>query len=153
MLFRSEGVLRGLSSPTLLAHEVGTGKTLTLITTAMEMRRLGLANKPCIIVQRSTYEQFVKEIKNQYPNAKVLAPNAKDLRAKERQSLFAKIAYNDWDIVILYHDYLDRIPDDPRREAQLIQEKIDERISIMMELDITSLLQNILIGLRYFISP
>ncbi len=130
-----EGVLRGLSSPTLLAHEVGTGKTLTLITTAMEMRRLGLANKPCIIVQRSTYEQFVKEIKNQYPNAKVLAPNAKDLRAKERQSLFAKIAYNDWDIVVLYHDYLDRIPDDPRREAQLIQEKIDERISIMMELD------------------
>lgn len=132
---QKEGVIRGLESATLLAHEVGTGKTLTLITTAMEMRRLGLAKKPTIVVQRSTYKQFVKEIKNQYPNAKVLAPSAKDLTAKQRQQLFAKIAYNDWDIVVLYHSYLDSIPDNPQRVAQYIDEKIQEKMDLLAEME------------------
>ena len=129
------GVIRGLEGATLLAHEVGTGKTLTLISTAMEMRRLGLAKKPTIIVQRSTYKQFVKEIKNQYPNAKVLAPSAKDLTGKQRQQLFAKIAYNDWDIVVLYHSYLDSIPDDPQRVAQYINERIQEKMELLEEME------------------
>ncbi|MFC4672646.1 helicase-related protein, partial [Dysgonomonas termitidis] len=132
---QKEGVIRGLESATLLAHEVGTGKTLTLITIAMEMRRLGLAKKPAIIVQRSTYKQFVKEIKNQYPNAKVLAPSEKDLTAKQRQQLFAKIAYNDWDIVVLYHSYLDSIPDNPQRVAQYIDEKISEKMDLLAEME------------------
>lgn len=132
---QKEGVIRGLEGATLLAHEVGTGKTLTLITTAMEMRRLGLAKKPTIVVQRSTYKQFVKEIKNQYPNAKVLAPSAKDLTAKQRQQLFAKIAYNDWDIVVLYHSYLDSIPDDPGRVAQYIDERIAEKMDLLDEME------------------
>ncbi|NDV97357.1 hypothetical protein D0T84_21010 [Dysgonomonas sp. 521] len=132
---QKEGVIRGLESATLLAHEVGTGKTLTLITTAMEMRRLGLAKKPTIVVQRSTYKQFVKEIKNQYPNAKVLAPSAKDLTAKQREQLFAKIAYNDWDIVVLYHSYLDSIPDNPQRVAQYIDEKIQEKMDLLAEME------------------
>lgn len=133
---QKEGVIRGLEGATLLAHEVGTGKTLTLITTAMEMRRLGLAKKPTIVVQRSTYKQFVKEIKNQYPNAKVLAPSAKDLSAKQRQQLFAKIAYNDWDIVVLYHSYLDSIPDDARRVAQYIDERIQEKMDLLEEMEL-----------------
>lgn len=132
---QKEGVIRGLESATLLAHEVGTGKTLTLITTAMEMRRLGLAKKPTIIVQRSTYKQFVKDIKNQYPNAKVLAPSAKDLTAKQREQLFAKIAYNDWDIIVLYHSYLDSIPDNPQRVAQYIDEKIQEKMDLLAEME------------------
>lgn len=132
---QKEGVIRGLEGATLLAHEVGTGKTLTLITTAMEMRRLGLAKKPAIVVQRSTYKQFVKEIKNQYPNAKVLAPSSKDLSAKQRQQLFAKIAYNDWDIVVLYHSYLDSIPDDPGRVAQYIDERIAEKMDLLEEME------------------
>lgn len=132
---QKEGVIHGLEGATLLAHEVGTGKTLTLITTAMEMRRLGLAKKPTIVVQRSTYNQFVKEIKNQYPNAKVLAPSAKDLTAKQRQQLFAKIAYNDWDIVVLYHSYLDSIPDDPGRVAQYIDERIQEKMDLLEEME------------------
>lgn len=89
------GVMRGLQGATLLAHEVGTGKTLTLITTAMEMRRLGIAQKPCIVVQRSTFNQFASEIKSLYPAARVLVPSEKDLTASQRQELFAKIAYND----------------------------------------------------------
>lgn len=132
---QKEGVIRGLEGATLLAHEVGTGKTLTLITTAMEMRRLGLAKKPAIVVQRSTYKQFVKEIKNQYPNAKVLAPSSKDLSTKQRQQLFAKIAYNDWDIVVLYHSYLDSIPDDPGRVAQYIDERIAEKMDLLEEME------------------
>lgn len=132
---QKEGVIRGLQAATLLAHEVGTGKTLTLITTAMEMRRLGIAKKPAIVVQRSTYRQFVKEIKNQYPNAKVLAPSSKDLTAKQREQLFAKIAYNDWDIVVLYHSYLDSIPDDPQRIAQYMDERIQEKMDLLNEME------------------
>ena len=124
---QKKAVLRALQKSTLFAHEVGTGKTMALITTAMEMRRLGLAKKPAIVVQRSTYKQFVNEIKKLYPNAKVLAPSAKDLTRAEREKLFAKIAYNDWDIVIMYHGYLDGIPDDPDRVRQYIQEKIEEK--------------------------
>lgn len=93
----------------------------------MEMRRLGIAHKPCIVVQRSTYEQFVNEIKSLYPAARVLVPSAKDLTASQRQQLFAKIAYNDWDIVVLYHGYLDAIPDDPIRVNQYIDGLIEER--------------------------
>lgn len=129
------GVMRGLQGPTLLAHEVGTGKTITLISTAMEMRRLGIAHKPCIVVQRSTYEQFVNEIKSLYPAARVLVPSAKDLTASQRQQLFAKIAYNDWDIVVLYHGYLDAIPDDPIRVNQYIDGLIEEKVEQLKEVE------------------
>ena len=129
------GVMRGLQGATLLAHEVGTGKTITLISTAMEMRRLGIAKKPCIVVQRSTYEQFVNEIKSLYPSARVLVPSAKDLTASQRQQLFAKIAYNDWDIVVLYHGYLDAIPDDPIRVNQYIDGLIEEKVEQLKEVE------------------
>lgn len=129
------GVMRGLQGPTLLAHEVGTGKTITLISTAMEMRRLGIAHKPCIVVQRSTDEQFVNEIKSLYPAARVLVPSAKDLTASQRQQLFAKIAYNDWDIVVLYHGYLDAIPDDPIRVNQYIDGLIEEKVEQLKEVE------------------
>ena len=129
------GVMRGLQGATLLAHEVGTGKTITLISSAMEMRRLGIAHKPCIVVQRSTYEQFVNEIKSLYPAARVLVPSAKDLTASQRQQLFAKIAYNDWDIVVLYHGYLDAIPDDPIRVNQYIDGLIEEKVEQLKEVE------------------
>jgi len=132
------GVIKALRNATLLAHEVGTGKTMTLITTAMEMRRLGMAKKPCIVVQRSTYEQFVKEIKELYPQAKVLVPSATDLTAAQRQQLFAKIAYNDWDIVVLYHGYLDGIPDDPTRVNNYIDELIEEKLELLEEVRATN---------------
>ena len=128
-------VLRNLEKATLDAHEVGTGKTITLISTAMEMRRLGLAKKPTIVIQRSTYNQFINQIKELYPNAKVLVPSAKDLKQAQRKQLFAKIAYNDWDIVVLYHSYLDAIPDDPARVADYIDEQIQEKLELLDELE------------------
>lgn len=132
------GVLRALQGATLLAHEVGTGKTLTLITTAMEMRRLGIAQKPCIVVQRSTFNQFASEIKSLYPAARVLVPSEKDLTAAQRQELFAKIAYNDWDIVVLYHSYLDAIPDAPERVNEYIDALIAEKLQQLEEIEINS---------------
>lgn len=128
---QKEAALRCIESATLLAQEVGTGKTIALISAAMEMRRLGTAKKPCIVVQRSTYKQFVKEIKTLYPSAKVLSPSAKDLTAVQRKQLFAKIAYNDWDIVVLYHGYLDGIPDDPKRVDQYIDDLIQEKLDMI----------------------
>lgn len=128
---QKDGVFRSLRGSTLLAHEVGTGKTLTLITTAMEMKRLGLANKPTIVVQKATLGQFVKEIKNQYPNARILVPTAKDLKASERENLYSKIAFNDWDIVVLYHSFLDSIPDDPKRVSAYISQIIQEKLDLM----------------------
>lgn len=132
------GVMRGLQGATLLAHEVGTGKTLTLITTAMEMRRLGIAQKPCIVVQRSTFNQFASEIKSLYPAARVLVPSEKDLTASQRQELFAKIAYNDWDIVVLYHSYLDAIPDAPERVNEYIDALIAEKLQQLEEIEVNS---------------
>ena len=132
------GVMRGLQGATLLAHEVGTGKTLTLITTAMEMRRLGIAQKPCIVVQRSTFNQFASEIKSLYPAARVLVPSEKDLTASQRQELFAKIAYNDWDIVVLYHSYLDAIPDAPERVNEYIDTLIAEKMQQLEEIEANS---------------
>ena len=130
--------MRGLQGATLLAHEVGTGKTLTLITTAMEMRRLGIAQKPCIVVQRSTFNQFASEIKSLYPAARVLVPSEKDLTASQRQELFAKIAYNDWDIVVLYHSYLDAIPDAPERVNEYIDTLIAEKMQQLEEIEANS---------------
>jgi len=120
------GVKKALAGATLLAHQVGTGKTYTLITIAMEMKRLGLAKKPVIVVQRATTPQFVASFRRLYPNAKLLVPNKKDLEAKQRKKLFAKIGLNEWDAVILYHDFLTRIPDKPDRQIAYIQERIAE---------------------------
>lgn len=75
---QARAVVTCVTQPTLLAHEVGTGKTFTLITTAMEMRRLGTAKKPMIVVQNATVGQFVSSAKALYPNAKILTIDDSD---------------------------------------------------------------------------
>lgn len=124
---QKRGVIRDLSAPTMLAHEVGTGKSFTLITTAMEMRRLGTARKPMIVVQNATVAQMTSDVKLLYPNAKVLSLTEKDRDAEGRRAFYAKIKYNDWDIIIIPQSTFERIPDSPERELQFIQEKIDEK--------------------------
>ena len=121
------GAIKGLISPTMLAHEVGTGKSFTLITTAMEMRRLGTAKKPMIVVQNATVAQLTADAKLLYPNAKVLSLSEQDRDAEGRRAFYAKIKYNDWDIIIVPQSTFERIPDSPERELQFIQEKIDEK--------------------------
>lgn len=121
------GAIKGLVAPTMLAHEVGTGKSFTLITTAMEMRRLGTAKKPMIVVQNATVAQMTADTKLLYPNAKVLSLSEQDRDAEGRRAFYAKIKYNDWDIIIVPQSTFERIPDSPERELQFIQEKIDEK--------------------------
>ena len=121
------GAIKGLISPVMLAHEVGTGKSFTLITTAMEMRRLGTAKKPMIVVQNATVAQMTADVKLLYPNAKVLSLSEQDRDAEGRRAFYAKIKYNDWDIIIVPQSTFERIPDSPERELQFIQEKIDEK--------------------------
>lgn len=124
---QKRGVMRGVIAPTMLAHEVGTGKSFTLITTAMEMRRLGTAKKPMIVVQNATVAQMTADAKLLYPNAKVLSLSEKDRSAEGRRAFYAKIKYNSWDLVIVPQSTFERIPDSPERELQFIQEKIDEK--------------------------
>jgi N12 class adenine-specific DNA methylase len=128
---QKRGVMRGVTSPTMLAHEVGTGKSFTLISTAMEMRRLGTAQKPMIVVQNATVAQMTADAKLLYPNAKILSLSEKDRSAEGRRAFYAKIKFNDWDIIIVPQSTFERIPDSPERELQFIQEKIDEKKHII----------------------
>ena len=119
-------VQRAIKQSVLLAHSVGTGKTFTMITAAMELKRLGLAKKPMIVVQNATLEQFAKSFKDLYPAANILAPTKKEMDSENRQRLFNKIAYGDWDAIIIPQSFLNYIPDDPIREIAYINEQIEQ---------------------------
>lgn len=125
---QQQAVVRATTQPVMLAHEVGTGKTITLISSAMEMRRLGTAKKPMIVVQNATTPQFVKEAKDLYPNAKILTVSERDRTKEGRQEFYAKNKYNDWDLIIVPQSVFDMIPDSESRMRDFIQEKIDEKM-------------------------
>ena len=125
---QQQAVARGLTQPLMLAHEVGTGKTISLISTAMEMRRLGTAKKPMIVVQNATTQQFVSDAKDLYPNAKILTVSDRDRTAEGRQEFYAKIKYNDWDLIIIPQSVFDMIPDSESRMQDFINEKIEEKM-------------------------
>lgn len=125
---QQQAVARGLTQALMLAHEVGTGKTISLISTAMEMRRLGTAKKPMIVVQNATTQQFVADAKDLYPNAKILTVSDRDRTAEGRQEFYAKIKYNDWDLIIVPQSVFDMIPDSEERMRDFINEKIEEKM-------------------------
>ena len=131
---QAKAIVRGTMQPLLLAHEVGTGKTFTLISTAMEMRRLGTAKKPMIVVQNATVGQFVASAKELYPNAKVLTLEDKDHTGEGRKNFYAKIKYNDWDMIVVPQSVFERIPDSEERQMRFIQDKIDEKIAILEQM-------------------
>lgn len=131
---QGKAIVRGTMQPLLLAHEVGTGKTFTLISTAMEMRRLGTAHKPMIVVQNATVGQFAASAKELYPNAKVLVLDDNDRNAEGRKNFYANIKYNDWDMVIIPQSTLDKIPDRNERQMQFIQDKIDEKMLVLEQM-------------------
>lgn len=130
-LHQSKAVIRATTEPLMMAHEVGTGKTYTLISTAMEMRRLGTAKKPMIVVQNATLGQFVSSAKEIYPNAKMLTISEADRTVEGRAAFYAKIKYNDWDIIIVPQSVFEMIPDSEERKRAFIQEKIDEKKFIL----------------------
>lgn len=131
---QAKAVIRGTTQSQLLAHEVGTGKTFTLISTAMEMRRLGTARKPMIVVQNSTVGQFVESAKALYPNAKVLTLEDADRNAQGRKDFYAKIRYNDWDMIVIPQSVLDMIPDSEERQIRFIQDKIAEKMLVLQQM-------------------
>ena len=131
---QSKAVVRGTMQSLMLAHEVGTGKTYTLITTAMEMRRLGTAKKPMIVVQNSTLGQFVASAKALYPDARILSLEDKDRNAQGRKDFYAKIRYNDWDMVVIPQSVLEKIDDHPDRKRKFIEDTIAEKLEVIDQL-------------------
>jgi N12 class adenine-specific DNA methylase len=131
---QGRAIVRGTQQPLLLAHEVGTGKTFTLISTAMEMRRLGTARKPMIVVQNATVGQFVASAKELYPNAKILTLEEADRSAEGRKNFYAKIRYNDWDIIVVPQSTFEFIPDSEEREMTFVQDKIEEKMLILEQM-------------------
>ena len=128
---QAKAVIRATTQPLMLAHEVGTGKTYTLISTAMEMRRLGTARKPMIVVQNATVGQFVASTKALYPNAKILTLEDADRNAEGRRNFYAKIRYNDWDMIVVPQSVFERIPDSEERQIRFIEDKVEEKMMVL----------------------
>jgi N12 class adenine-specific DNA methylase/adenine-specific DNA methylase len=123
-LHQKTSVARNMVESNLMAHPVGSGKTYVYATTAMEWKRLGLATKPAIAVLKSTLGQVEEAFRRLYPQARLLVPHEKDFSRENRQKMLARIATGDYDAVILTHDNLNGIPDDPVRERNYITERI-----------------------------
>ena len=128
---QGRAIVRGTMQPLLLAHQVGTGKTFTLISTAMEMRRLGTARKPMIVVQNATVGQFVANAKELYPNAKILTLEEADRTADGRKNFYAKIRHNDWDMIVVPQSTFEFIPDSEERQMQFVKDKIEEKKAVL----------------------
>lgn len=128
---QAKAVIRATTQPLMLAHEVGTGKTYTLISTAMEMRRLGTARKPMIVVQNATVGQFVASAKALYPNAKILTLEDADRNAEGRRNFYAKIRYNDWDMIVVPQSVFQMIPDSEERQIRFVEDKIEEKMAVL----------------------
>ncbi|MEO0376871.1 MAG: DEAD/DEAH box helicase family protein, partial [Cyanobacteria bacterium P01_A01_bin.17] len=124
---QKDGVWRALQSDTaLFAHVVGSGKTFTMAASAIEMRRLGIAKKPMIVVPNHMLRQFTRELQQLYPNAKVLAATENDSKASKRKELMARIATGDWDAVIVTHSAFTRLPISKSQEREFYQAQKDE---------------------------
>lgn len=132
--YQAKAVVKCVTQPTMLAHEVGTGKTFTLITTAMEMRRLGTAKKPMIVVQNATVGQFVASAKSLYPKAKILTLEDADRNAEGRKNFYAKIKYNDWDMIVVPQSTFEFIPDSEERQIRFINDKIEEKLLVLEQM-------------------
>lgn len=132
--YQAKAVVKCVTQPTMLAHEVGTGKTFTLIATAMEMRRLGTAKKPMIVVQNATVGQFVASAKSLYPKAKILTLEDADRNAEGRKNFYAKIKYNDWDMIVVPQSTFEFIPDSEERQIRFINDKIEEKLLVLEQM-------------------
>ena len=134
-----DAIYRGVIDGTvLLAHEVGFGKTATMVATAQERKRLGLANKPIFVVPKATHEQFVGQFMELYPGAKLLSPDASDFTAGKRQTFLSRIATGDWDGVILSSEQFEKIPVSPETEAKWISQQREELAGALIDFDADS---------------
>ena len=119
---------------TLLAHEVGAGKTFTMAAAAMEAKRLGLCSKPMFVVPNHLAGQWASEFLRLYPSANILVTTKKDFEKYNRKRLCARIATGDYDAVIIGHSQFEKIPVSQERQEQLLQDQIDELAEGIREL-------------------
>jgi N12 class adenine-specific DNA methylase/SAM-dependent methyltransferase len=122
------GVARALAEPygTFFDYEVGAGKTYTIAMTLMEMKRLGMVNKPCIVVKNSTVNDFRNDFLKAYPQARVLAIDSSEFTKESAAAYVAQIANGDWDAVILPQSLFKRIPMSGRGQAQFVADQTAE---------------------------
>ena len=109
---------------TLLAHEVGAGKTFEMVAAAMESKRLGLCQKPLFVVPNHLTEQWASEFLRLYPSANILAATKKDFEPRNRKKFCGRIATGDYDAIIIGHSQFERIPVSQERQERLLQEQI-----------------------------
>ena len=121
---------------TLLAHEVGAGKTYEMAASAMEAKRLGLCQKSLFVVPNHLTEQWASEFLNLYPNAKLLVARRKDFETANRKKFCARIATGDYDAIIIGHSQFERIPLSFERQERIIQEQIYEALAAINELKV-----------------
>lgn len=111
---------------TLLAHEVGAGKTFEMVAAAMESKRLGLCNKSLFVVPNHIVEQFGQEFLQLYPSANVLVTTKKDFETANRKKFFSRIATGDYDAIIISHSQFEKIPMSVERQVTIIQKQIED---------------------------
>lgn len=120
-------VARILNEPaTLLAHPVGAGKTAEMVMGAMEMRRLGLAKKPVVVVPNHMLEQVSREWLQIYPQARLLIADGKKMKPKYRADFIAQCANGDWDAVVMTHAQFEKLPMSRAKQAEYMQRRIDD---------------------------
>ncbi|MGP1411428.1 MAG: SNF2-related protein [Peptoanaerobacter stomatis] len=131
---QKDAIARGMfGGNTLLAHEVGAGKTFEMIGIAMESKRLGMSNKAMFVVPNHIVEQFGREFNELYPGAEVLCATEKDFTSSNRKRFCSRIATGDYDAVIIGHSQFEKIPISKERQEHEIQTQIDEIVEFIEE--------------------
>ncbi len=111
---------------TLLAHEVGAGKTFEMVAAAMEMKRLGLCTKSLVVVPNHITEQWAAEWLQLYPSANILVATKRDFETRNRKKFCARIATGDYDAIIIGHSQFEKIPMSAERQAAILEQQIDQ---------------------------
>ena len=109
----------------LIDHEVGLGKTLTMVAASHEMKRLGIVHKPLIIALKANVSQIAETYQKAFPHAKILFPGEHDFTPAKRQKIFHAIKNNNWDCIILTHDQFGKIPQSPEIQRSIFQTELD----------------------------
>ena len=131
---QQDAIARGLfGGNTLLAHEVGAGKTFEMIGIAMESKRLGMSSKAMFVVPNHIVEQFGREFNELYPAANILCATEKDFTPDKRKRFCSRIATGDYDAVILGHSQFEKIPISKERQEYELQSQIDEIVDFISE--------------------
>ena len=119
---------------TLLAQEVGAGKTFSMIAAAMESKRLGLCNKSLFVVPNHIIEQFASEFLELYPSANILVSTKKDFETKNRKKFCSRIATGDYDAIIIGHSQFEKIPMSVKRQETILNRQLDDILNGIEEL-------------------